>query len=117
MTDGDTVTDIDNYTNQGIAWWDRRQTDPATAPTPAQLDAIVNARFSAICTAIKNKGIILWVVSYGGGTSTTANNRLRACSSDPNTPSTRYFNAANTADLLTTFRTIADRISSLRLTN
>ncbi len=117
MTDGDTVTNATNYTSQGVAWWDRRQTSQASAPSNGTLDDIVDARFSAICTAIKNKGIVLWVVSYGGSTSTTTNARLRACSSDPNTPSTRYFNADNTNELIQTFKNIANQISSLRLTS
>lgn len=119
MTDGDACTGTNNYTAYGINWWDRRETDPNTAPTggctsswsPGTLTDQVNARAEALCTAIKNKNITLWVINYGGGVSTTTGAFLKSCAS-PN----RYYEATSVTDLLTTFQQIAAQISELRLT-
>lgn len=122
MTDGDTNTNVEDYTSEGVAWWDRRQTN-ASNPTSNDTDAIVNARFAKICSSIKGKGIVLWVVSYGGGTNDDTNTRLRQCSSDPTIRNTntgesnRFFLASNTNTLISTFKSIANQISSLRLTS
>lgn len=115
MTDGDTCTGVGNYTAYGVAWFDRRQTDVSTAPTDGCTDTgtlttQVNARYTALCTAVKNKNITLWVVAFGN-LATTTEDRLEACAS-----SGRYFKATNSADLQLTFKKIADQISQLRLT-
>jgi hypothetical protein len=110
MTDGDTNTGTSDYTAYGLPWFDRRQTSASTAPTQALLDEQVDLRFAAICTAIKNKNITLWVISFGSVSGSTAT-RLETCAS-----SGRYFSASNSAALQTTFKSIADQISQLRLT-
>lgn len=112
MTDGDTVTSFRNITPQGTPWWDRRQTNPANAPTDANLTANVNARTQAICTAVKNKNITLWVISFGSGVSNAAQTLLQNCASPG-----RFYNAANSTQLIDQFRQIADNISQLRLTD
>jgi Flp pilus assembly protein TadG len=111
MTDGDTATTNINYDSYGISWWDRRQFN--TAATDTQNNNNNNARSNALCTAIKNRNITLWVITYGGGTNSTTNTRLRNCA----TSSTYFFDASNTTTLIAKFREIADRISNLRLTN
>lgn len=115
MTDGDACTSEYNYQAYGIAWWDRRQTDPATAPTSGctttgTLTQQVNARTQALCSAVKNKNITLWVIWFGAA-NTTIENMLKTCST-----SGRYFAARNQADLQKTFQSIATEISQLRLT-
>lgn len=110
MTDGDTANSNTNYDSYGIPWWDRRQFD--TAASNSQLEANNNARSAALCTAIKNKNITLWVISYGDAVNTTTQNRLRACATSPD----YFFSAANTTLLIQKFREIADKISNLRLT-
>lgn len=112
MTDGDTVTSRFNLTPFGVPWWDRRQTNPANAPTDSNLTANVNARTSALCTAIKNRNITLWVISFGSGVSNAAQTRLQNCASTG-----RFYSAANSTELIDQFRQIADNISQLRLTN
>ncbi|MEH6828360.1 MAG: hypothetical protein V7665_09650, partial [Parasphingorhabdus sp.] len=72
----------------------------------------VNSRFLAMCSAIKNQNITLWVVSFGDGVSSSAINNLRNCAT-----SGKFYNASNSAELLTNFRSIANDISQLRLTN
>ncbi|MET0239425.1 MAG: TadE/TadG family type IV pilus assembly protein [Sphingobium sp.] len=112
MTDGDTMTAPSNYSAYGVHWWDRRQT--SYAPDSDNLNAIVNARLTALCTAIKNKNITLWVIGYGGasGINSATTARLQACAT-----SGKYFAADNTAALTSRFKQIASDISELRLTN
>lgn len=107
MTDGDTVTASSNYTAYGIPWYDRRQT---TSTSNDALDEQVDLRFAALCTAVKNKNITLWVISFGSVSSDTVT-RLSNCAT-----SGRYFHATNAATIQQTFRSIADEISQLRLT-
>ncbi|GLV21281.1 hypothetical protein TomMM35A_11390 [Sphingobium sp. TomMM35A] len=114
MTDGATANEQNNYASYGLEWWDRRQVDP-TGLTESQYEAKLvannNARSNALCTAIKNKNITLWVIYYG--TSDTATKtRLTNCA----TSATYFFEAKNTLSLIAKFREIADRISNLRLT-
>jgi Flp pilus assembly protein TadG len=119
MTDGETCTNHINYAAYGIPAWDRRQTSDTSVPTSGCDDADsdggtlsqqVNARFSAICTAVRNKNITLWVVYFGSADTDTVN-RMTACAT-----SGRFFYANNSAGLISSFRTIADQISQLRLT-
>jgi Flp pilus assembly protein TadG len=111
MTDGDTVTNRTNYAAYGLPWFDRRQTPTGRPPTNAELTDQVNARFEAICTAVKNKNITLWVISFGSGSNSATEARLQSCAS-----ANRYFVARDSAALQQTFRSIADEISQLRLT-
>jgi Flp pilus assembly protein TadG len=124
MTDGETCTDINNYFAYGYPKWDKRQsattpTNNATCPNPfgitvaasGVLNDQVNARFSAICSAVKNQlGVTLWVV-YFGTTDAATTTRMTNCATTG-----RFYQAGNTNELITTFRQIADQISQLRLT-
>lgn len=116
MTDGDTNTTTDQYSAYGVTWWDRRQT--SYAPSSTNTDDIVNARLTALCTAIKNQNITLWVVSYGGGVNTTTETRLQNCATTPNAPgvaNTHFFSATDTPTLIAKFQQIAAEIADLRL--
>jgi Flp pilus assembly protein TadG len=117
MTDGDPCTAGTNYQAYGVGWFDRRQTATGTDPGKVQnctegsvLTDQVNARTAAICTAIKNKNITLWVITFGTLDPRTVT-RMTACA----TPG-RYFNATNGPQIQATFKSIADQISALRLT-
>ena len=110
MTDGETNVVNDDYSAYGVHWYDRRQTPTGTAPTNSQLNALTDARTAALCKAIKNKNINLWVVSYGNVDSAT-NDRLEACA----TPG-KFFQAASVSSLVSNFKAIAAEISALRLT-
>lgn len=119
MTDGDTMSFNDDYMAYGMSWWNRRQTTYAPsngsgADTGKNSDTakIINARLTALCTAIKNKNINLWVISYGGGINPTTESRLETCAT-----SGKYFEADDTATLISNFKQIASSISQLRLTN
>lgn len=115
MTDGEACTNETDYGAYGFHWLDRRITDPASAPTGGCLTTgtitqQVNARTQAICTAIKNKNITLWVIWFGAS-SPTIEGMMQSCATTG-----RYFAARNSADLQNTFKSIADQISQLRLT-
>lgn len=116
MTDGDAVSAPCDYTAYGVAFWDKRTTtDVSTASNCpneySALDDQVNNRFIALCTAVKNKNITLWVISFGSGSNTTTEARLASCAS-----SGKYFTARDSNTLQTTFASIANQISQLRLT-
>jgi hypothetical protein len=116
MTDGDAVSAPCDYAAHGVAYWDQRTTtDVGIAANCASeystLDDQVNARFVALCTAVKNKNITLWVISFGSGSNTTTEARLSSCASTG-----KYFTARDSATLQTTFQSIANQISQLRLT-
>ncbi|MBX9795662.1 TadE/TadG family type IV pilus assembly protein [Sphingomonas sp.] len=115
MTDGDPCTDPFNYTAYGVNWYDRRQTDANSEPTggctsTGTMTEQVNLRTEALCTAIKNKNITLWVITFGSLDSTTVT-RMTNCASPG-----RYYNASNAATLQTAFASIASQISQLRVT-
>lgn len=110
MTDGDTNTSGTDYSAYGIGYYDRRQAQSNFTDT--QMDDMTNARLLALCTAVKNKNITLWVISYGNGVNSTTETRLQTCASPG-----RYYSASDGAALISRFRQIASEISELRLTN
>ena len=111
MTDGDTVASNVNYAAHGLHWWDRRQNSGASAPSNDWLVANINARTQAICDWVKNENITLWVVAFGAGISNDTKENLENCATEG-----RYFEADDTAGLVNKFKTIANQISALRLT-
>jgi len=115
MTDGDACTSVSNYQAYGMGWFDRRQTDAGSAPTDGcttsgTLTQQVNARTAALCTAVKNKNITLWVIWFGVS-NPTIEAQMTSCAT-----SGRFFSARNSVQLQQTFRSIANQISQLRLT-
>lgn len=122
MTDGDACTTGLNYTAYGVAWYDRRQTDPSVDPGtsgmscssdtngPNALTRQVEVRTQALCSAVKNQNITLWVIWFGAKND-LIEKMLTDCATDG-----RYFAARNQADLAKTFQSIASEISQLRLT-
>ena len=114
MTDGEACTNTTDYGPYGLPWLDRRTTgsgEPTSGClTTGTITQQVNARTAAICTAVKNKNITLWVIWFGAS-NTTIEGMLNTCA----TPG-RFFTARNSTDLQNTFKSIADQISQLRLT-
>jgi hypothetical protein len=111
MTDGDTSANNTDYSAHGVHWWDRRQNDGASGPSGEFVEANINARTQAICRWVRNENITLWVVAFGSGISAETKTALESCAT-----SGRYFEATNTAGLVTEFKKIANSISALRLT-
>ena len=111
MTDGDTSVGETNYAAHGIHWWDRRQNSGLVAPSSDWLEANVDARTQAICDWVKKENITLWVVAFGAGINDDTKENLENCATEG-----RYFEADDTAGLVSKFKTIANQISALRLT-
>ncbi|MGL5838975.1 MAG: Tad domain-containing protein [Sphingorhabdus sp.] len=111
MTDGDTSASSSNYSAHGVHWWDRRQNSGTSAPNNTWIEANIDARTQAICKWVRNENITLWVVAFGRGVSEDTKTNLRNCA----TPG-RYFEATDTTGLISKFKTIANQISALRLT-
>lgn len=105
MTDGILVTNVENYSTQGIEWWDRRVTGDGNQSREATRRA---ARLQAICRAAQQENITVWVVAFG--TSLTSN--LTNCASPG-----RAFQANDSATLNARFQEIAQKIAALRLTS
>ncbi len=124
MTDGDAVSQPCDYTAYGFLFLDKRTTTdvgPAASCVsypggrPA-LNEQINKRTEGLCAEIKNKtfegrqAFTLWVIAFGNLAADTET-RLSNCAT-----SGRYFKATNAAALQSTFKSIADQISMLRLT-
>lgn len=116
MTDGDATSSPCDYNAYGIPFYDQRTTTDVGAGTAcgAQRTALadqINARLAALCTAVKNKNITLWVISFGGGVNTATETRLETCAS-----AGKYYKADSNSSLQIAFASIAAQISQLRLT-
>jgi hypothetical protein len=108
MTDGEVDTDVTHYDAYGWTAVDRRrQLDASVAPDNASNNAIVEARFNAICESIKSKGITIWVVAFG----TALTESLEDCATGD-----KAYQANNSAALMSTFTDIAAQVANLRLT-
>jgi Flp pilus assembly protein TadG len=106
MTDGlDNETNPFVYSPFGLEWWDLRVT---TDGSTAQSHARHAERLAAVCRAVKNENITLWVVSFRN----TLPQNLVDCASPG-----RAFMASSNAELAARFREIAQRIAALRLTS
>lgn len=105
MTDGILVTNVENYSTQGIEWWNRRVTGNGDGNREATRRA---ARLQAICRAAQQENITVWVVAFG----TTLTQNLRDCASPG-----RAFQANDSATLNAQFQEIAQKIAALRLTS
>ncbi|HMS20440.1 Tad domain-containing protein [uncultured Sphingorhabdus sp.] len=109
MTDGDTNANPDALSAYNVPWFDRLQTD--NAPSTSTLNTLTDDRTAALCTAVKNMNITLWVVSYGSDVASSTNARLQACASPG-----KFFQYQPGVSLTTQFKQIAGQIAALRLT-
>lgn len=109
MTDGDTNANSSALSAYNVPWFDRLQTDGN--PSTSDLNALTDARTAALCTAIKNMNISLWVVSYGADVNSATNDRLEACASPG-----KFFAYDPDVSLTEQFKQIAGKIAALRLT-
>lgn len=105
MTDGEQVNNVENYSTQGVEWWDRRITGNGDQNREIARRA---ARLQAICRAAQQENITIWVVAFG----TTLTQNLTDCASPG-----RAFQANDSATLNARFQEIAQKIAALRLTS
>ena len=102
MTDGEMMTPRANMSHQG-----QERSMPRIGATSDD-DAIArhNNRFVQLCRSARQRGMTIWVVSFGVGSNANLNN----CAS-----SGAAFEADNAAELNEQFQAIARQISKLRL--
>lgn len=105
MTDGAQYNNIENYSTQGIEWWDRRITGSGNSTTEFNRRA---SRLQAVCRAAQQENVTVWVIAFG----TTLTQNLKDCASPG-----RAFQASDSATLNATFQEIAQKIAALRLTS
>lgn len=82
--------------------------------TKAEGITAVNERFANICNAMKARGILVYTVTFGLGTSTAHNNAralFRNCATHPD----YYFDSPDGATLRQAFRTIGDSLANLMI--
>lgn len=105
MTDGlSNETNVLTYNPWGMEFWDRRVTEFGDTAQSHERHA---ARLQAVCDAIKNENITLWVVVMNP----TLTPNMINCASPG-----RAYRASNSSDLSVAFREIAQKIAALRLT-
>jgi Flp pilus assembly protein TadG len=72
----------------------------------------LDAKFARTCTTMKQDGIIMYTITFGGSAaSTRVRNLFRNCASDAG----NYFHAPDNASLSAAFRTIGQELSNLRI--
>lgn len=107
MTDGFMSPSPTSYGQYGVETWDQR-ISPQGADVATDT-ARHNARFKVECDAAKKKGITIYVIAFGAGVG--VNNELTYCASPG-----QIFAATDTPALKDAFRTIAQRVAMLRIT-
>jgi Flp pilus assembly protein TadG len=105
MTDGAMTASDGNYDGWGINRLDGRIA--ATNTSTTDLVTIQNKRFEIACEAAKRKGITIWVIVFAS----SSNSSLNACASS----SDHVAVSTNASSLSTQFKTIAQNIGGLRL--
>jgi hypothetical protein len=106
MTDGDMLPSQYAYSLYGFEMLDRRVSGSGTTPSDSDLKNRHNSRFSAICEAIKDMNITIYVVAYAQ----TMTSELQDCA----TPGKAFY-AADDDQLEDAFQKIAKQIAQLRL--
>ncbi|BBB10801.1 pilus assembly protein [Sphingopyxis sp. FD7] len=102
MTDGAMAPNMGNLTFQGYEYLMHR----VGGTSDTDLRDRHNNRFTQLCRGARQRGITIWVVSFGVG----SNDSLNSCAS-----SGQAFEADNAAELNEQFQAIARQISKLRL--
>jgi hypothetical protein len=102
MTDGEMAPNYSIQSAWGVEYHDRRVTDNgATRDTERH-----NSRFLALCSAVKAKGIRVWVIAFAQAMTT----ELNTCASTDSA-----FTAANATQLDAAFQSIAKQVGELRV--
>lgn len=105
MTDGDMHNRNDRPTAYGV----ERNEHRVTANGSSDQESRHTKRFSAVCSAIKAKGIRIWVIAFAG-TTLSSNPHLVSCASDNSA-----FQANDANQLNEAFQEIAKQVGELRI--
>jgi hypothetical protein len=103
MTDGIMQPSTTTHSSYGIERNDKRVTDDGSSSQTSRH----NARFLALCEAVKSKGIRVWVIAFG----TSLTTQLQTCASSDSS-----YTASSSAQLNTAFQEIAKQVGELRVT-
>lgn len=109
MTDGENTM----YSTSDGAYGYTQQNHVGMTSTPytdSKAAAKLNEKLAALCTGMKQQGIIIYTVVFDLN-SATVDNMMRACASQPD----YYFNTPDAASLRNAFRTIGDSLANLRI--
>lgn len=104
MTDGFMEPSNMIQSSYGVEWFERRITADGTTNQAARH----SSRFRAICSAIKAKGIRIWVIAFTSSLSTD----LKNCASDESS-----YLAGDADELEEAFQEIAKNVGELRMIN
>lgn len=103
MTDGEMDNSNSIQSMHGIEFHDRRVTDDGSK---SQSDARHTSRFLALCAAVKDKGIRVWVIAFGADLTSD----LQSCASPVSS-----FAASDATELNDAFQEIAKQVGELRI--
>ncbi len=88
-------------------------TPPSSSNTASlQAASSLDTLTSQTCTAIKNKGVIIYTIAFQAAASSTAETVLKSCATD----SSHYYNTNTGQDINNAFISIAQSLQALRLT-
>lgn len=108
MTDGELAPSTSLYGLYGIEYLDRRVT--GAAGTGVQFNRHED-RFLAICQAVRNMNVTIWIVGLG----TDLSDAMYECAGETAETSSHVFESDSADELVENFRRIAGDIAALRL--
>ena len=103
MTDGIMQPSTTTHSSYGVERNDKRVTGDGSSGQTSRH----NARFLALCEAVKAKGIRVWVIAFG----TSLTTQLQTCASSDSS-----YTASSAEQLNTAFQEIARQVGELRVT-
>lgn len=71
----------------------------------------INTRMASVCQAMKDKGILVYTITFTSGINDATRTLYRNCATNPS----KYFDSPTQTELRASFRTIATELSQLRL--
>lgn len=109
MTDGENT--MYNNADGAYGYTSQNHTGMTSTPyTDAKAALRLDAKLESICTAMKQKGIVVYVVVLAVAEA-NVKPQVRNCASQPD----YYFNSPDAASLRQAFRTIGDSLANLRI--
>lgn len=106
MTDGTNTMSSGIYTAYG--WLDEENLGSDTSSGAV---TALNTKTTTICNAMKAKGVLIYTIVFGNGSSTSAKNLMKNCASETDF----YFFSPSADALKTAFKAIGDSLSKLRV--
>ena len=112
LTDGDNqmlvITSNGNRVSPYTAYQSHTTLGVTTEPAAK---TVLDNRTTTTCSSIKNRGVLIYTISFGIAPTPAGQALLRACATRPEF----YFHSPDNAALRTAFRTIGGQLSNLRI--